>query len=838
MERSWTNPRWAWAVLCTAAVLAGCAQGQLPRIDPSGERIFLPPAANPAASAPIYCDEPGGPLPSDDVGLTLTPAETVAPIDSEVILIAGVVGPGGSLGPNRRLEWSLDPSGVGHFVAVGRGTLYDWLIGDLTCPRIVDATSAVGITTRDYLRLNRGTPDPGDDVYVRRGQGWVSVSSPVEGTSYVSVFAPDVYPWPARQKSARIHWIDAEWTLPPTAIQAAGTSRVLTTCVTRHSDKTPCQGWIVRYRIASGPPAGFAPSGAEMVEAPTDASGRATAELFQKQASPGTTTVSVEIIRPAGLAGQSAAFVVGSGSTMVTWTAPSLGVRKTAPAAAAVGSTMVLRTEVANCGDMPADNVTVAETVPEGTSYVGSNPPATLSGNRLTWSLGTLAGGQRQTIEVTYRAEQPGSVTCCVEVAAAGGLTARDCATTTIAAGTAPSGATPPATSAGPIDVRIAGPSQVALGAEAAFQILVTNRSAQTYSGLIIKDRFEAGLEHQAARSPIERELGELRPGQSQSVEATFKAARAGRWCHQVEILDANGRLLGSAQACVTVVGTGAPGAGVPTPAPGEPGDTASDQRPNVTIRKTGPTEAAVGDTVLFDIAVTNAGRSRLSNLKVVDRYDAGLKATKATNGYRLEGRDLVWTIESLAAGESVRLAVECQCTLAAATTCNRASVVSDGVVVAQAEACLSIRAAPGGAVIPPGRVGPSEGAAGAGLSATIADVRDPVSVGRDVVYRIHVTNAGPGADSQVAVRVAVPVGMSVVPLGTFLPNAPSPTISGRLVQFAPVATIPPGETLVYEVRLKATQAGDYRVRAEVTSQGLASPLVVEETTEVLPPGV
>jgi len=49
------------AVAVLLAALGGCAQWQssLPRIDPSGERLFLPPQPTPPA-APAYADPLGG----------------------------------------------------------------------------------------------------------------------------------------------------------------------------------------------------------------------------------------------------------------------------------------------------------------------------------------------------------------------------------------------------------------------------------------------------------------------------------------------------------------------------------------------------------------------------------------------------------------------------------------------------------------------------------------------------------------------------------------------------------------------------------------------------------
>ena len=151
---------------------------------------------------------------------------------------------------------------------------------------------------------------------------------------------------------------------------------------------------------------------------------------------------------------------------MKTWTAADLAVKKTGPAAASVGATLTYRIDVSNPGDLPAKDVVATDAVPDGLTYLGSNPPAETAGRQLQWRLGELGARQRRTIEVHFRAEKQGSVANCCEATAAGGLKVSDCATTTVTSPTAPS-----------LDVRITGPAQANVGSHATFEITVANRS-------------------------------------------------------------------------------------------------------------------------------------------------------------------------------------------------------------------------------------------------------------------------------------------------------------------------------------------------------------------------
>lgn len=839
-------------VLC-ALMAGGCAYPRSSGIDPTGEHLFAPPppvvvvpaapVAAPAAPvavpvAPVavnrspeyFFEQPLGRLPWDDVAVELHPRETVAPVGSEVVLVAGVCGPDGHLRTNRRLEWSIDPGSVGQFVAVGETGLVDLLVGDFNFPRKITNTFAIGSTLRANLRLNRGTCRPEENVYVRRGQGWISLTSPIEGTSNVTVVAPEVYTWEARLRAAKIHWVDAQWRFPPPAINPAGSRHVFITTVTRQSNQTPCERWLVRYEILDGPPAGFAPNGATVAEVPTGPTGQACVEIFEKEPRHGTNKIGIQVIRPGDLPGVGGQrLVVGTGATMKTWTAADLAVKISGPPAATPGATMTYRIEICNPGDLPAKDVVAVAGVPDGLSYLGSSPPAEAAGPQLRWRLGELGPRQRRTIDVSFRAEKPGSVTICCDVTAAGGLKVADCATSTIAI------------AAGTIDVRIVGPTQATVGSQAAFQITVTNRGPTPATGLVIKDRLDAGLEAAIVDQPstIKRALGTLGPGASQPVNLTLRVAKAGRLCQTVEVTGQN-VAPASAQACLMAVGGGTPGAttpGVVPPVGGEktkPGPAITTSP--LSVKKIGPKQRTVGETAEFTIEITNIGTAELRNLKVLDRYDAALRPTMATDGYRLEeGGSLAWTIDRLPVDKPTTLGVHCLCQTAAASACNRVIVTTAEGGKAESEACLEIRAAPPPVTPPvtPPPVTPPP-AKPSGLTLSVVGLSNPVAVGKELTYEIRVKNEGTEPHKQISVTATVPEGMLPDPLGTVGPEATKYAIEQQAVRFEPVAELRPGGLLVYRVRVQAKKAGQFRLRVEVAIPAIAKPITQEsQPTEV-----
>ncbi len=617
-----------WVLAVCAIVVAGCAQFQTPRIDPTGERIFAEPVLPEDPLAPSFRETPGPAKAGDRVDLVVTPRRTVAPIGSEVILLAGVVGADNYLRTNERVDWTIDPAGSGHFVDVNDYSIVNFFVGDFTRPHKVSSNYAITTTGRSNLVLTRGTANPEDDVRVLRGQAWVSVTSPTEGTTYITAVAPGVRNWTERTETAIIHWVDAQWSFPAPAIVPAGGRHLLTTTVMRQSDQAPCTGWLVRYEVTGGAAAGFAPDGTQTVEVMTDSAGQAGAEIFQPQPAAGATTVTVQVIRPPLPDGSTGRLVLGTGSVLISWSAPSLVVRKTGPATATVGSTMRFCIEVCNSGDMPATDVVLSDTIPNGTTYVSSDPAGTVLGGAVQWQLGTLEAGQSKTVAIDLRADAAGTVENRAEAVAAGGLAAQGAATTQV-------GATPvqPAAPTENIEVHLTGPQTATVGETITFSITVTNRGTRPASGLVIRDYFDAGLWHQEGPSPIEKGLGVvLQPGQSKQFGVQFRVDRAGRLCNTVRVIS-DGAVLASDEVCLVAEQAAQPAPALPVPG-AVPGPAAGESS-SLELRIVPLHEpVAVGREITYVIRVANRGTAPAENLQLVAVLPEQLEPIRfGTNG-------------------------------------------------------------------------------------------------------------------------------------------------------------------------------------------------------------
>ncbi len=498
------------ALVGSALAGGGCAGLRLPRIDPTGERVFVWPrdqvpaapalSANPFGNAlappvltdpvfpqppqfaqpnPIAVGQPilggvaggavGGAFPVAQDKLTITPERVLAPVGSEVLLRTGICTAEGFLLADQRIEWTLSGQDTGEIVELGgRGWLQPPLL-PWNQGKKRDNHFATGYTASVPLCITRGTADPADDVQVRRGDAWVSVTSATEGTSHVTALARAVESWQHRRATATIYWVDVQWTFPPPTVSGSAGQQVLTTTVTRQTDSQPLEGWLVRYEVAGGGGTLAGGGSSQVVEVLTGADGKASVDVTPT-GSFGSSQINTQLVRPARWGGSdSPRLIIGSGTTTINWndTSPYLS--------------------------SPEDFSTLIPTYPI---------PGPISGNGATQPLGPTP--------------------------------------------TTP----PPALPASParkprLEVEISGATTAQVDGQATFDVLIRNSGDGKATNIVLTDRFDPGLRHQ---NDTNRELeikntgiGNLFPGGSKSLQITFDVLQAGRLCHDVSVTCSEG---------------------------------------------------------------------------------------------------------------------------------------------------------------------------------------------------------------------------------------------------------------------------------------------------------
>jgi len=139
-----------------------------------------------------------------------------------------------------------------------------------------------------------------------------------------------------------------------------------------------------------------------------------------------------------------------------------------------------------------------------------------------------------------------------------------------LAAASAESAPAEPGTLEPLLELAITGPQKAAVGSEVTFDLVVANAGKGPASGLMLVDHFEPGLEHAAAPSPIEHDLQDLRPGQSQRLGLTFSVTAPGKLSHRVEVTR-KGKVIAAAQSTVTATGSKQAGTAQEPAAPPKP---------------------------------------------------------------------------------------------------------------------------------------------------------------------------------------------------------------------------------------------------------------------------
>ena len=574
----------------------------------------------------------GRKTPGQNGQLIMTPSRIVAPVGSEVVVLAGICGGDGFFVKNQPLEWLLSNDSVGQIIEVGgmHHELFNKVVGPNA--KKFDGQYAWGRTGLKPLILTRGTPTPVDDIQLLKGQTFLSLSSESPGTTYLTGVAPNAEGWDRRRASTRIHWVDGTWSIPAPMSATAGTVAPLSTVVTRSDGSGGVEDWKVRYSIVGGAPAEFAPAGSQTAEATTNRDGEAIAQIRQRagQFEPGTTQVRVDVVRPAF--GSEPELVVESGLTQIIWSAPALTIRAIGPGEAVSDEPFNYRVEVSNPGDQLTRGVVVStKDFDPSIEFISSNPKPTQYGNQYQWDLGDVAAGsQPRFIDLQLRSKKRGNVGMCFEVASeTDRLRTEACAQTEI------TGAC--------IGLEVEGPETAMVGDEVTFQIGLVNQCDEPLRNVQLRITPDPGLIASGTGTRIiEGSVDEIAFGEKEMIPVQFQAIREGRQCFRLDVVADGGHDAGLLK-CVIVSQSGASG---------------------VRLQVRGGTPIRVGEATLVQAVITNTGNLALNAVALESQTEQSVVAARVSPGTTVlddgsDGKPVVLGIGSLNPGDSTVVDIE-----------------------------------------------------------------------------------------------------------------------------------------------------------------------------------
>ena len=193
--------------------------------------------------------------------------------------------------------------------------------------------------------------------------------------------------------------------------------------------------------------------------------------------------------------------------------ASTLALTKQGPAQAVLYDSLSYQLEVTNTGGVPATGVALTDTLPEGLEPAGGKSP-------LTWDLGTLAPGQRRTVEYQAIAKKAGRWTNQAVVTGGG---ARREASSTVVVGEPK------------MDLTMTGPERRHLNRPATYQISVSNPGTAPATNVMLTARLpdrttfvSAGDGGRLAGQDVQWSLGTLPPGTRKAVQLVLRATVPG----------------------------------------------------------------------------------------------------------------------------------------------------------------------------------------------------------------------------------------------------------------------------------------------------------------------
>ena len=449
----------------------------------------------------------------------------------------------------------------------------------------------------------------------------------------------------------------------------------------------------------------------------------------------------------------------------------------------ALNANVTFTVTVTNNGPRPALGVTVADTLPAGLSLV-SSAPSVGSYSAGTWTIGGLASGASETLDVVATVTGAGPITNTATVSSTSydGTAANDSDSASVDVPEADLAITKAVSNATP-----------ALGGNVTFSLAVTNNGPSAASAVVVTDALPAGLTFVSASSPAyvgsTWTIGNLANGGQATLDIVAQVTSAAV-------------ITNTATVTSSTLDTGA----------GNNSDAATVDVPQADLTLTKTVDDATpneGQNVTYTLTLTNNGPDAAGGVDVTDVLPAGLTFVSATPSAGAFAAD-VWSLASVPSGATRSLDI-------VATVTAQGAIVNDAEVTASGT--LDPTSTPGdGTGDDAASVSLTALPPSADLSLTLAAGTPSPTIGGTLTYTLTVTNSGPSATSGVEVIDLLPAGVtynsSSATLGSYDSGSGTWTI-GALAS---------GQTVTLSIVVTVDQSGLIRNTAEVGASTVPDP--------------
>jgi hypothetical protein len=332
-----------------------------------------------------------------------------------------------------------------------------------------------------------------------------------------------------------------------------------------------------------------------------------------------------------------------------------------------------------------------------------------------------------------------------------------------------------------PLKMSLHAPASAAVGTVAVFELEITNHSFAPLGQIKLQALLDEGLSHPEGQTLL-ADVGALAPGITRNFKMPVTALRPGRQMIEVRLVTPSGQE-SVTSAAVQVV------------------EAALKVKQPTSTRLLAEREGEL------TIELTNHQAETLRNVVVVNRLPEGVDFAGASDRglFREDSHSVHWLVDALPGGQTKALTLKVQARKPGQYV-NEVAAKADQIPEDRTRGTLDV-----------------EGLSTLAVKLSGRDVA--VAVGRETSYEVRVQNQGGAAASIVRIVVEMPEGMAA----SQVRGPVAHRREGRLLVFDPVARIQPGKQVIFQVGAVAQQAGQRRVRVQVSSDQVRQPLVREE---------
>lgn len=333
--------------------------------------------------------------------------------------------------------------------------------------------------------------------------------------------------------------------------------------------------------------------------------------------------------------------------------------------------------------------------------------------------------------------------------------------------------------------VKTSAPPNVLIGDNVTLTVTVSNPGSGVAHKVVLEERVPPGL--QTAGGPeLENEIGDLKPNETRQLELKLTAIQPGPFTN---VLIARGDVNLKVEDRLNI----------------------EVLAPRLEMNIEGPKRRFLEREAAYTLSVSNPGTAPARQVELVTQLPTGLKFVRANNNghYDETTRSVRWRLEELpikdtGTVELVTLPVE----------------VGEQTVRLRGTAERGLSAEKDHPVIIDGI---------SAIMFEVADTQDPVEVNGETTYEIRVVNQGSKAATNVQITAELPQDMR--PVAAEGPTRQ--TTEGRKVVFEPLARLAAKADTTYRVRVQGLKSGDQRVRVQLLTDEIRTPITKEESTRV-----